>query len=74
MKVYKAQWPLSTNMGQPMVLIYDEPKRKEEYYLSATPEVRKTIFQDKYIRVYFRGRIEAGNVIVDRFVRRSGWL
>jgi glucan-binding YG repeat protein len=76
MKVFKAQWPLSTNAeGPPQVLIYEADKRDGKwYYLDATPDVRAQLFSDKYVRVYFRGSIEGKTVNVDEFVRRGEWL
>jgi hypothetical protein len=75
-KVYKAQWPLSTTENEPHILIYEADNRNATwYYLDATAEARKQLFQDgKYVRVFFLGSVDGKNVNVDKFVRKGEWL
>ena len=69
--LWKAQWPLA---GSAQILIYREPNRDNEHYLTATPENRKALFNDEYIRIYFIGWIHKGECHVDKFVKRKDWL
>lgn len=75
-QVYKAQWPLATNLPEPMILVYPDGGRSEKwFYLPATKENRRVLFKDKYVRVYFSGRVTATRgVEVDKFVRHEEWL
>lgn len=72
-RVWKAQWPLSGN-AEPMVLLYPVDDRSDQYLMPATPETRKTMFQDKYIRVYFVGYIDGQQAVIDGFVMQEDWL
>jgi hypothetical protein len=69
--VYKAQWPLSTTESNPMILIYPDATRKPWYYLPATLKNRKRLFKNKYIKVYFRGRVDNQTIEIDEFVRKG---
>lgn len=75
-RVFKAQWPLATN-EQPMVLLYPDSDQDDPgkwYYLPATTQVRKHLFRNKFIKVYFRGHIDNGQAVVTEFVRKDEWL
>lgn len=71
MKVYKAQWPLT---GDEIVIYEAERRDGKWYFMPATPEARKELFANKYVRVFFRGRIKGDTVEVDKFVRKEHWV
>lgn len=71
--VYKAQWPIATN-GVPQVLIYPDETRQPWTYMTATPEVHKHLFDNRYIKVYFLGRIIGTSIDIAKFVRQSEWV
>ena len=77
-ELYKAQWPLSTTEAVPTVLIYECNEHGgcigPHNFLAATAEVRTALFDNKHIRVFFRGLIYDGNCEVNEFVKQEDWL
>jgi hypothetical protein len=76
--IYKAQWPLA---GLKEVCIYavgddeKQPMERPTYFLPATPNLRESLFQGRFIKVYFRGKMQPGLApLVEEFVRQDEWL
>jgi len=76
--IYKAQWPLA---GLKMVVIYPVeqerlmPLERDTYFLPATPQLRKHLFDGRFIKVYFEGSCLPGLApAVKEFVRHEDWV
>jgi len=69
--VWKAQWPLS---GEPFCLIYEADTRQRQSLVPATSKLWNDVFQRKYTKVFFQGRVTGGGeLVIDKFVRQGEW-
>jgi hypothetical protein len=72
--IFKAQWPLSTTEKEPQVIIYPDKTKEPWIMMKATKEIRKQLFDNRYVKVYFRGMMIKGEIHVDQFIRHHEWL
>lgn len=69
--IFKLQLPLASNEDAPPALLYNED-RSILHFVPVTPEV-KELFADGEYKIYIKGRLKRGTVLIDEIVGEQEW-
>ena len=78
MTVWKASWPLA-GLRMAWVIEADTehllPLYRPTHYLPCSSSLRESLFQGRYIKVWFRGTMLPGLApVIKEFVRQDEWV